>query len=93
VTCTDPVLQLNAIANITIRSVHPQPANLAVVASVEGDQADPAGANNSLTSNVQVTEPVPPPPPSSGGGGGGGGSFSLWMMLALLCSRRIFSSR
>lgn len=83
-TCTSSVLLVDATATVTIGSVHPQAGALTVVASVEGDQTDPVSANNSVNSNVQVSQPAPPAPPASSGGGGGGGSFSLWMLLALL---------
>lgn len=56
VTCTTPILRTNGSADITISATHPTSGNFAVVGTVEGDQADDVGANNSVTSNIRVTE-------------------------------------
>lgn len=90
VTCTAPTLEEAAAADIVVRSTHPAPGTIEVLASVSGDQPDPQPADNEVRYTVTVAQPVNPLPPSGGaggGGGGGGGSSSLLGMLALATLR------
>ena len=56
VTCTLPILRTDTNVDITIDATHPTSGNFSVVATVEGDQPDAASADNSITSNITVTE-------------------------------------
>ncbi|GFE79462.1 hypothetical protein GCM10011487_14620 [Steroidobacter agaridevorans] len=89
VTCVASALAVDAFADITINSTQPSVGNYALQASTEGDQPDTAMANNTVTTNITVVEPiggviVEGGGSNGGGGGGGGGSTSPWMLLALL---------
>jgi uncharacterized repeat protein (TIGR01451 family) len=97
VTCTTQVLQAAATTDIVVTSTHPSAGTVQILASVSGDQPDPQTADDSVTYNVSVAQPVtplPPPPPQSpppSGGGGGGGTSSLLWLLALAVLRIVRS--
>jgi uncharacterized repeat protein (TIGR01451 family) len=56
VTCVAPALRVDSYADITINSTQSSAGDYALVASVEGDQPDTALANNTVTTNTEITE-------------------------------------
>jgi photosystem II stability/assembly factor-like uncharacterized protein len=96
VTCSTAMLAAMTAADIEVKATHPAVGTIEVLASVSGDQPDPAAADNQVRYTVTVVQPVPAPPappappaqPSGGGGGGGGGGSNsfLWILVLAVSS-------
>jgi photosystem II stability/assembly factor-like uncharacterized protein len=56
VTCTAPVFRTNASADITVTATHSTAGVFNVVGTVEGDQPDAAGTDNSVSSEITIGE-------------------------------------
>lgn len=56
VTCTAPIFRTDASTDITISAAHTTAGVFNVVGTIEGDQPDAAGTDNSVTSEITVGE-------------------------------------